>query len=312
MAAVLSIGSSLIDIFVHSDEFHLEQSTAGLLLCQQYGEKIEVSDFALHTGGGGSNTAVGFARLGHSVRCISELGRDAWADIVTRDLEAEHVNTELMVREKKEQTGGSVILVAADGGRTVLVHRGAASQLDPADVPTPAINDTEWVHISSISGKIETLQHIFAIRLAANKQAVSWNPGSAELAALADGRLPVSVLAVQVLLLNRQEWEAISNVHTAVLQKIPEIIITDGGAGGQLFISGTQSSFSVERVTSVDDTGAGDAFATGYVAARIEGIEPLAAINWAKLSSRSVVQHVGAKPGLLTKSALEQALTLMS
>ncbi len=312
MADVLTIGSSLIDIFIHSDEFHLQPSSDGLLLCQRYGEKIEVSDFTLHTGGGGSNTAVGFARLGHAVRCVSELGKDAWSDIVLRDLDSEQVVTELIVREKKEKTGGSVILVAGDGGRTVLVHRGAASQLNPFDVSAAAIASADWIHLSSISGQIDTLRHIFNAREQSNKTQLSWNPGKSELEALAQGELQVSQLAVQVLLLNRQEWEMIASIQSAVLQQIPEIIVTDGAAGGELFTAGSQQHFTVEKVDSVDDTGAGDAFATGYVAARLEGRDPEAALDWAKANSSSVVQKVGAKPGLLTKSALEQAVQPVS
>lgn len=308
MASVLVIGSSLIDIFVHSDEFHLQQSSEGLLLCQRYGEKIDVSEFSLHTGGGGSNVAVGLARLGHAVRLVSELGKDAWADIVQRDLESEQVNTEWLISEKKEQTGGSIILIGSDGGRTVLVHRGAASLLDPSDVQVDAVKSAEWIHLSSISGQTETLQHIFAVRLDTGKTQLSWNPGKAELEQLATGLIAVEQLPVQVLILNRQEWELVATVQQALAVRIPEILITDGNRGGELIIAGQQQQFSIDRVASVDDTGAGDAFSTGYVAGRLADKPPLEAIKWAKANSRSVVQQVGAKPGLLRKSTLEQSL----
>lgn len=312
MAAVLTIGSSLIDIFVHSDEFHLQPSSEGLLLCQRYGEKIEVSGFALRTGGGGSNVAVGLARLGHAVKCISELGRDDWADIVVRDLTAEHVDTSLLVKEKKEQTGGSVILVGADGGRTVLVHRGAASQLDPQDIPADAVQTADWIHLSSISGQIETLKHIFALRKQSGKTNMSWNPGSGELSALVAGHLAAAELPVQTLIVNKQEWEIVAAVQQQLQAQIPEILITDGANGIDMLLAGISTRIAVEKAQSVDDTGAGDAFATGYVAARLEQRDPQQAVVWAKANSAAVVQQVGAKPGLLTKSALEQVTNSMS
>ncbi len=311
MGSVVTIGSSLVDIFVHSDEFHLQPSNEGLLLCQKYGEKIEVSNFTLRTGGGGSNTAVGFTRLGQEVQCVTELGKDAWADTIVRDFQVEHVSIDHVIFEKKEQTGGSVILVGADGGRTVLVHRGAASLLDPADIPMEPLLKADWIHLSSISGQKDTLDHIFAIRKQSGLEGMSWNPGKRELDLLAKGDVRVSDLPVQVLILNRQEWDMVTQVQKSLLEQVPEIIITDGDAGGQFIVRGERKQFSIERVESLDDTGAGDAFATGYVAGRLAGELPETAIRWATVNSRSVVQHIGAKPGLLTKSALEQAIVLV-
>jgi hypothetical protein len=63
--------------------------------------------------------------------CAGRTGRDDFAQIVTQDLERERVSTQLVITEKKEQTGASIILVGAQGSRTVLVHRGAASNSTP-------------------------------------------------------------------------------------------------------------------------------------------------------------------------------------
>ncbi len=311
MPSVLSIGSSLVDIFVQSDEFQLEKSSEGLLLCQRYGEKIEISDFSLHTGGGASNTAVGFVRLGMDASIIAELGRDSWSEIIAADLKKSNVRTDYMVVEKKEHTGGSVILIGKDGGRTVLVHRGAASQLDPQDVPPSAIEQADWVHLSSISGRKETLIHIFSL-LQRGERKLSWNPGKQELKLIAQAELDVSQIPCSVLLLNKQEWESVQTVAHILKKHIPEIVITDGSEGGWIIGGDVQTPFVVEKVRSVDDTGAGDAFAVGYVAARVLGESVTTALHWAKANAQSVVQFVGAKPGLLTKSGLEEMLKHVS
>ncbi|MBP9820350.1 carbohydrate kinase family protein, partial [Candidatus Woesebacteria bacterium] len=222
MPSVLSIGSSLVDIFVQSDEFQLEKSSEGLLLCQRYGEKIEISDFSLHTGGGASNTAVGFVRLGMDASIIAELGRDSWSEIIAADLKKSNVRTDYMVVEKKEHTGGSVILIGKDGGRTVLVHRGAASQLDPQDVPPSAIEQVDWVHLSSISGRKETLVHIFSL-LQRGERKLSWNPGKQELKLIAQAELDVSQIPCSILILNKQEWESVQTVAHVLKKQIPEI-----------------------------------------------------------------------------------------
>ncbi len=163
MFHVITIGSALVDIFIHSQQFESKPSKDGDLLCQLLGAKVDIEGFRVYTGGGATNTAVGFSRLGLSAAALCETGRDDFARIVSADLERENVSTQLIVIEKKEQTGGSVILVGAKGARTALVHRGAASMLDPFDIPPYWLSQTRWIHVSSIGGRLETLERIFTL-----------------------------------------------------------------------------------------------------------------------------------------------------
>ena len=55
-------------------------------------------------------------------------------------------------------------------------------------------------------------------------------------------------------------------------------------------------------------TGAGDAFASTFVAALIKGNNLEGALQWAPINSMSVVQKVGAQAGLLDETELEQFL----
>ncbi|MCA9370207.1 MAG: hypothetical protein H6774_00430 [Pseudomonadales bacterium] len=300
MYDVITIGSSLIDVFVQSSHFTVVPDGTQEFLCQLYGDKMEVDSFQMCTGGGGSNTAVAFARSGFHTGVVTETGRDSLADIIVKDFHDEVVATRFLVGERKEQTGGSVILVGADGGRTVLVHRGAASRLDPHDIPTDALNKSMWVHLSSISGNADTLYEIFSV----TKQttAFSWNPGKAELALLAGGQLSIEDTGCQILCVNAQEWEQIKNVQTAILEFVPEVIVTNGKHGGMFFVETHQYSFSTNDTQSIDDTGAGDAFISGYVAARLYGEDVRDAVDAGLDNAESVIGYVGAKHGLLTRS----------
>ena len=164
MHDVITIGSALVDIFISSKNFHLKKETSALWLCEKYDEKIEVESFKVTTGGGGSNTAVGFARMGFTTGVVSELGEDSWSNLLLDDFKKEGVDTSLLVLERKEETGGSVILSAPDGVRTIMVHRGAASMLDAKDIPDHALINAKWIHLSSISGQREALQKIFSLK----------------------------------------------------------------------------------------------------------------------------------------------------
>lgn len=298
MYDVITIGSSLTDIFLQSHDFSLQSGSSGLLLCQRYGDKIELDGFQVLTGGGGSNTAVGFARAGFHTAIVTETGQDSLAQLILDDLHQEHVATNLVIQEKKEQSGGSVILIGHDGGRTVMVHRGAASMLDPYDIPQKMIHDTGWVHLSSIGGNQATLETIFAAR---PEGKTSWNPGKQELHLLAESQLPVDKLAVEVLFVNTQEWQMVQTVQSSLRARIPVIVITAGGAGGTVLFQNRELPYASAQVTSVDDTGAGDAFAVGFVTAYIHQQPIETCIQAGVTNAGSVIQQIGAKAGLLTK-----------
>jgi ribokinase len=306
MHDVITVGSAVVDVFIKSKQLVLRPTSKGTMICQAYGEKVDVEHFALVSGGGASNTAVGFARAGFCVAAVTETGKDTMSELIVSEFHRECVSTNFIAQERREQTGGSVILIGEDGGRTIMVHRGASSQLDPHDIPMRPLKLAKWVHVSSIAGRILTLRKIFAA-VKEGKAGCSWNPGLAELQLLSEGQLKPETVPCQILLLNVQEWKKIRLVQRRCRDHIPEIVVTDGDKGGALYLKGNRRPirFAAGGKQCVDATGAGDAFAVGYVTARMNQLEPESAVQWGVRNASSVIQHMGAKQGLLSRSGLE-------
>lgn len=299
MFDVITIGSSLVDIFLSVPKLELKE-----------GDKVELETMKVYSGGGGTNTAVGFARLGFETALISETGKDNFASVILTELQREGVDISLVVRERMEQTGGSVILVGHGGGRTALIHRGASSELDVYDVPPFWLSQTHWVHLSNIAGREATLHKIFLLIKKNPQVSLSWNPGKRELALIAEGVLSAADIPCKVLILNATEWALVEKYQSELIKAIPEIIVTDGGRGGYAYVDGKKAfKYSGSSVKSTDDTGAGDAFATGYSAARLLGQPPKKALSWGVRNAESVIQSWGAKAGLLNRDRI-QAETL--
>lgn len=305
MHDVITIGSALVDIFITSKQFVLKPTSKGTMICQAYGEKINVEGLKLFTGGGGSNAAIGFSKAGFSVATVTETGKDALAELLLSDFHSAHVSTNYIAQERKEETGGSVILLGEDGGRTIMVHRGASSMLDPHDIPMRALKNTDWIHLSSIGGRINTIKFIGSA-IKEGKAKCSWNPGTAEIELLVKGTLSISDLPCNVLLVNLVEWKLLRTVQARLRKAVPEIIVTDGENGGKVYLKTKPRpiSFKSGGVVAVDATGAGDAFGVGYVTARLTGRPPLEAVEWGVKNASSVVQSLGAKTGLLTREEL--------
>ncbi|HEX7017739.1 MAG TPA: carbohydrate kinase family protein [Patescibacteria group bacterium] len=297
MPQVTTIGSALVDVFIRSSQFAVDAE--GSLTAKANGGKLAVESFALKTGGGASNTAVGFARMGFDTNIVSETGKDELAVLIVNDLHQENVTTSWLVQEKKEETGGSVILIDSDtGDRTVLTHRGASSRLDPEDLPSELLS-SHLIHISSVSGQLATLQKIFTSRQQQQSPVLlSWNPGVADIVMVVDGRLAVG--PVDYLFVNKEEWEMLATKHAELLAACATIIITNSTHGGEVYQHGQSVlQYQAEVVDATDTTGAGDAFAVGFLSAQLRSKSLADAIDWGKKNSASVVQHIGAKEGLL-------------
>lgn len=314
MYEVITIGSSLIDSFIKSDKFKLKSGASAQVenligqknvdensqICLAHGQKTEIDQFILRTGGGGSNTAVGFARMGFRTGIVTELGTDIFSKIILEEFKKEYVSTNLVVSEKNENTGGSIILLGTDGSRTVLVHRGASSLLDPQDIPVEKISRANWVHLSSIAGRFETLEKIFLILKKENK-GFSWNPGKKELALIVAGKIKFSEITCELLFVNIEEWELIKYQQNDALNNVKQVIVTNGKKGGKVFVGElVVADFKSGESESVDDTGAGDSFVVGFVAAFLKGKIVSECCEWGKNNAVSVISYIGAKPGLLT------------
>ncbi|HPS40450.1 MAG TPA: carbohydrate kinase family protein [Candidatus Woesebacteria bacterium] len=303
MYDVISIGSSLLDIFIQSND--LEANRIDNKQTLTYGDKLELSDFHIVTGGGASNTAVAFARLGLNVAVISETGCDEFASLITADFQKEGVETNLLIQEKLERTGGSVVLVAKNSERVALVHRGAASLLDPFDIPAFWLSQSRWIHLSSIGGRQETLSKIFKVLNNNQETKMSWNPGKKELLSLVAGAFSIEQIPCEVFFVNQEEWQLVEPLHEQILLNFPQVVITKGKEGGEVHYFGKKKfEFVGEANALVDSTGAGDAFAAGYVAALLNGYQIPMAIAWGVKNAGNVIAYFGAKLGLLRKAQI--------
>jgi ribokinase len=92
----------------------------------------------------------------------------------------------------------------------------------------------------------------------------------------------------------------------------PKIVcITDGPAGA--YASDGQNRYKMppypDPAPPFERTGAGDAFASTFVAALIKGNTVEGALQWAPINSMNVVQNIGAQKGLLQENTLEELLS---
>lgn len=306
---VVTIGAATLDIFMRSDKFRVVESPdipGGIAMCEVYGGKMEVEEVKMLSGGGATNTAVSFAWKDLKTAVIAEMGNDPQALLVHRDLEEAQVDTRFLIQEKDETTAVSVVLIADDGGRSIMVHRGASAMLDSRDLPLEDL-ETRWVHISSLGGRVDLLKTILEWAKA-NKVRVSINPGTKEIEQRE--KLLKLLPMAEILFLNRDEAKLLWQIDfgdeglwsgNQALPGARVSVITDGKRGGKASIEGKIHFFEGKKLKKiVDSTGAGDAFASGMVAGVLYGKTYEQSLEWGIKNATGVIKHVGAKKGLLS------------
>jgi len=309
MKKVVVFGSAIADMVVSSSAFKVVKShqvEGGIALCEVYGGKIEAESVDLLVGGGGTNVGVGLLRLGQGVRVVAAVGKDRLGGVIKEEMERDGLEFK-WVKEREKKTGVSVILVSGDGGRSIVTYRGASKEIESKDVDWEMVSRADWIQASSLGGKMDLLEDlvIFGNK---NKIGVGLNPGKKEL--VSKERMRNLLPKVSFLSLNHMEavefWGGKYGEDKEMAKKFMEtgvkmVAITDGKKGAGLGTKDGWIKADSFKTKSVDDTGAGDAFAAGTVAGILLEKKPEEILKMGLANGGSVVCFLGTKEGLLDK-----------
>ncbi|MBI4210083.1 MAG: carbohydrate kinase family protein [Candidatus Diapherotrites archaeon] len=302
---VLSIGSATEDVFVYLPDECMKRNT-----CVLYpGSKIEIEGMAYHTGGGATNTAVAFSRLGLKAGILCAVGDDESGAAVMAELGREKVDARKSLVMKGKNTAYSVILTARGKDRIVLCYSGATAMLNHAKIG-PGSAGAEWIYVSSLHSEPALLRKISAHARTGDSKIVL-NPGQAELA-LGIGALKRVFGRVSILLLNASEALRLTGSadirrNLRRLTEIADIVAITEGSHGAHATDGKLAYFMKPFSVPIKDvTGAGDAFGSGFAAAIMKGHGVDEAIVWGTANASSVVMYMGTKNVLLTERALHK------
>ena len=301
---ILSIGKAVQDVFLKSEEFdpHTEGKHAYTHL--PLGIKMEVEDVTFSTGGNATNVAVTFARQGLHSAYYWALGHDPASDTILKALDAEGVDTSSVVQDARYQAGYSVIMIATNGERTILNHRGVSFGRGRQALDLGIIKDFDWVYPTSLAdGGLDMLRDIIDAA-EKNNVKVMLNPAGPELSE--PDKLKGLLDSVDILCANKEEMQLLVAGETCeelalhALNYVPVVIVSDGPNG----VVATDGKTIVragmyEDVPVVDRTGAGDAFASGFLSQWSQGKSLKDSIIFASANSTSVVGKIGAKEGIL-------------
>jgi 2-dehydro-3-deoxygluconokinase len=257
--------------------------------------------------GAESNVAVGLARLGHRARWISRLGADEFGDYIVDQLTREGVDA-AVERDARRHTG-LMVKELRDGATRVLYYRRDSACAGIETPPQAALlDDARWLHLTGVTPALSDgcrQAFLHQLDVAANRgikvsfdvnyRPVLWpDEESARQELLSVARRADLVFA------GRDEAEFLTGHATAEgfadalgLSNGRQLVLKLGADGAE-FLDAKQRVF--ERAIPsevVDVTGAGDAFAAGYLAGLLRGAPVDARLRLGHLVASRAIQVTG-------------------
>jgi len=218
-------------------------------------------------GGSAANVAAVAVRSGHRARFLGQVGDDPIGAALIDDLAADGVDVSFVHRGGR--TGTIAVLVDATGERTMLTDRGASTDLDR---PEPAwLDGVTTLHVPMYSLVVEPLgvTATTAIGWAHDRGIdVSIDVSSAALIAAWGAEAVLASLqrlGPDVVFANGDEARALE-ITSGIARAVT--VIKQGAAPAEVFAAGQRYEVPATSPAAVGDTtGAGDAFAAGFLTA---------------------------------------------
>lgn len=308
MYDIISVGSATRDVFFQADElkkFKMDEFPTGEAICMGYGSKIEMKKIVLTSGGGGTNAAVTFARQGFKTANIGVVGKDYNGEEILNELRGEGIDVQYFQKHDDDFTAYSVILVHADGERTIMSYKGEGQHFSSSMIPFDQLQ-SKWFFLDSLGGHYDVMEGLVnhAVK---NNIKLATNPGGKELAHGLEKLKPL-LKHFSIVIMNQEEAAGLTGIDYKKEDEIFKLmdglidgifVMTKGpdgvsvSDGKNIYTAGVPDSPVVER------TGAGDSFSSGFVVEYIRSGDVAKAIQFGTANASSVVTQYGAKAGIL-------------
>jgi len=319
---ILTIGGAMRDIiFLTTEGLVIDNFKDPLrqkLIGFELGAKIYVKKVYFEPGGGASNTAVGFSKLGLKTAIMSRVGQDREGDQLIKGMKKNKIDTRLIQIDKKTSTGFSFILGLRQIKRahSIFAYRGTNDYFI-FKAKASDIKGVKWFYVSSVSSPNwqTVLGKVFSFAKKGVK--IAWNPSNVQLKA-GFKKLSKHLKQTKILILNEDEARelvlskkktknlTIKNLLKEIDKMGPEIVAITVGKKGVYAYDGKKGYYQKPAPSKViNTTGAGDSFSAAFVASLFYHPKNIQrALKWGVYNSASVIDKIGAQNGLLTKGQI--------
>lgn len=258
-------------------------------------------------GGSAANTAAWLGRLGVPCMFAGRVGADSFGRDAVAALREDGV-VPAVSTDPDVPTGVCLVLIGPDGERTMVPSSGANATLSPADLGPGLLGAADHLHLSgyALLGEGSRAAALFALELAGTVGAsVSVDAASAEpIRTVGPERLLNWIAPGTMLLANSDELAALTGTAdqeaalAALVARGLDVVLKCGSRGSVLATDGGRWHSPGRPTEVLDSTGAGDAFAAGFLAALHNGAAAADALAEGNRLGALAVSRLGARPAV--------------
>ena len=281
------------------------------------GQLALVDEMVTHVGGCAANTGIGLSRLGVPTGVAGKAGDDAFGDFVEKTLEKNGVDTRALVRDTQTKTSGTMVMVSEDGERSFIHYMGANAELTYEDLDIDYILQARLLHVAGtfVMTKFDGEPTSRLLKLARERGVITcldtvFDAQGRWMSILKDS-LPhldyfVPSLEEAKRIANREEPEEVAQV--LIDHGVKTVGLKMGDEGCYLRSGNESVRLPALKVDAVDATGAGDAFAAGFLTGVVKGWDLEKTRRFANAVGACCVQAVGTTAGL---KSFEETMKMM-
>ncbi|MCJ7514613.1 MAG: carbohydrate kinase family protein [Dehalococcoidia bacterium] len=279
-----------------------------------------VKDFVSIPGGSAANTIYGLARLGCKTGFVGAVGADKSGKALINDFDTVAVDTS-QIRVKKAETGATTCISDKLGRRAIYVSPGANNLLDQKDIVIAYLNQAKLVHMSSFADDTQLKLQLASLKKLKDSVRLSLAPGMIYVTKGLKALTPL-LRKTFVVFMNREEIERLTGKDfqsgaSELVQIGCRIVVVTLGKGIDKGKSVIVTAYILDggkeyeviskymgRKSSLETTGAGDAFAAGFLFGLLKGKVVEECGRLGDIVARFAIGKVGARTGLPTLSQL--------
>lgn len=263
-----------------------------------------IESVTVASGGSAANTCRALAHWGVSTGFVGAVGDDLDGRAMLADLRDSGVDVSQVAIKSGASTGKVIGLVDPLGHRSLYIRPGANNLLSSSDLDLDIIAQAQIVHLASFVGEEQLALQEWVVEHLPPSVTLSFSPGQI-YARLGRERLKGILRRTKILFLNGTEVEQFGGVELLRRCGCEVVVETLGSQGCRVIHAGGSFRSPAFPTTVVDTTGAGDAFAAGFLFGWLRGRPLEVCARWGNWAASCVIRAAGANSALPTVEELE-------
>ncbi len=270
--------------------------------------KLQLVDtMELHTGGCASNAGYDLNKLGVSTGLMGKVGMDGFGDFFIRYMEDSGLDTRGIKCTSSVNTSATMVMVSADGERTFFHYLGANGELSYDDIDFDIVREAKILHIAGafLMPKFDGESTARVLKQARDLGIITsldtaWDSKGNWMSLLEPclHHLDIFMPSIEEARMVTGKEEPPEIADFLLSYGIGTVALKMGEQGSYIRTRDWDIYVPIFEVETVDATGAGDAFAAGFLAGVSKGWDHKEAAKLASAVGACCVTAMGATAGV--------------